>query len=656
MFWIDSQRTLLEDQSHVDSMSGIPLHHLTFIMTHLFPYKMAFKEFIISAPFFCTENVVFHYLGSVADGSFISLRDITRTRKMWAPKKSKIGRVVVLKQDKVPIFLNDGLTQEHIPGGLYVDCSDTHAGYCRLRRSSPDSCNARDINDQFGSDMFQKAFTVPEGLASKIELPNRVTIHCIGMLCLTFPFDCRWKNRRPKCDFPSQSLVRSIIKTGCTVIPRSHPRSSSPEIEWQFDFSMAEHQIFKSMTVPQIHGFFVLKVLIENMVHHLPLKTKHLKAVFLMACETIPSGVWETNFSGCVLYVLNNLLSCLKRRFLPNYFIPENNLIDCHREDDITTLCNIIEYIRLFPASTIQVVAEMYGYTYGSNLIKRVLLNVKEFNDRKNFYDVFYNIFGPLTLATAKIMAKMGFYDVSLDILEQRFEQSLLIPDTKRTRHQSVNFSDLVWSAIMEMRQKASRVLVARLYDTKMGSNISEMILKKTTFCLQTFLPWTVDKKISWIAVPSEHAKDLAAIANFLYQYSKREYWRRNVDLAELTITTSLKCIQETLNIDSVFEENIKHVDIGLKTDLDSHRRTVKKILIPYYVHLFSIVRLDFLISPLSDHLDDIEKLCDEFPEMSGFVSSIFSFTKQSEKKEEYAKKMIAYFYGKCEFIHVTNE
>lgn len=124
---------LLEDQSHVDSMSGIPLHHLTFIMTHVFPYKMAFKEFLMGAPFFCTENVLYHYLGSVADESFITLRDITRTRKMWAPKKRKIGRVVVLKKNKVPIFPSDDLSQEHIPERLYVDCSETQPGYCRLQ-------------------------------------------------------------------------------------------------------------------------------------------------------------------------------------------------------------------------------------------------------------------------------------------------------------------------------------------------------------------------------------------------------------------------------------------------------------------------------------------------------------------------------------------
>lgn len=181
---------------------------------------------------------------------------------------------------------------------------------------------------------------------------------------------------------------------------------------------MVEYYIFKSMIVLQIYGFFVLKVLVDNMVYYLLLKMKYLKLVFLMICEIIFLGVWEINFSGCVLQVLNNLLFCLKCRFFLNYFILENNFIDCYREDDIIILCNIIEYICLFFFSIIQVVVEKYGYIYGLNFIKCVLLNVKDFNDKKNFYDVFNNIFGLLILVIVKIMVKMGFYDVLFDILE----------------------------------------------------------------------------------------------------------------------------------------------------------------------------------------------------------------------------------------------
>lgn len=50
------------------------------------------------------------------------------------------------------------------------------------------------------------------------------------------------------------------------------------------------------------------------------------------------------------------------------------------------------------------------------------------------------------------------------------------------------------------------------------------------------------------------------------------------------------------------------------------------KKLILYYVYLFSIVRLDFLIIFLNDYLDDVEKFCNEFFEMFGFVSLIFVF------------------------------
>lgn len=67
-------------------------------------------------------------------------------------------------------------------------------------------------------------------------------------------------------------------------------------------------------------------------------------------------------------------------------------------------------------------------------------------------------------------------------------------------------------------------------------------------------------------------------------------------------------------------------MDVGLKIDIDFYRWIVMKKLILYYVYLFSIVRLDFLIIFLNDYLDDVEKFCNEFFEMFGFVSLIFVF------------------------------
>lgn len=113
---------LFEDQFYVDFMLGIFLYYLIFIMIYVFLYKMVFKEFLMGVLFFCIENVLYYYLGLVVDESFIIFCDIICIRKMWVLKKCKIGKVVVLKKNKVLIFFSDDFLQEYIFGCLYVDC------------------------------------------------------------------------------------------------------------------------------------------------------------------------------------------------------------------------------------------------------------------------------------------------------------------------------------------------------------------------------------------------------------------------------------------------------------------------------------------------------------------------------------------------------
>lgn len=646
----DSQRKLTEDQFYVDPLSGIPLYHLTFIMKHLFPYDMFCKELEINGPIFCTENVWYHILGYQTDESLVTLRDITRTRVVREKKRSGNLWVVVMKSETEAIFPNVSLTPRDIPGQLYVEWCNTHPGYCRLRQVFSSLPESGEGNNQLGSDMYQRAFSVTNDLRLKIKSLKRYEIFGIGVQCLTYPFNNRWKESRKGFDFPSRSLITSIIKTGCTLIPKSHPRSTFPEIEWQFDFSMAEHLIFKSLTEAQIHGFRIIKVLVENVVHHLPLKTKHIKSVFLMACEKMASSDWETNFSGCILYALDYLLSCLKSRFLPNYFIPENNLIDCHREDDISTMCTLIEFLRLFPTNAIQIVVEKYGYTYGSNLIKRVLSIAKDLSEDTKSHNGINNLFWPLTIATVKMMAKIGYYGVSLDILEQRYEQSLLLSETDLTRT-AVSFSDLFKLALVEIRQKSSRVLLSRSHRLRMGSNVPEMSPEEKVFTLQTNIPWAVDSRIGWLKVPFQNQRNLNAIASFLYDYSKLEYWRRNVVLAELSITTAIRCVQETLKNESVFVKDVK--DSALKTEIYAQMKTLKKQLIPYYVHLYSISKIDYYVYPIIRYMEDIEKLCKEFPEIAGLVCEMFLYTRQPERATEYADKMNAYCRDKGKLILV---
>lgn len=49
--------------------------------------------------------------------------------------------------------------------------------------------------------------------------------------------------------------------------------------------------------------------------------------------------------------------------------------------------------------------------------------------------------------------------------------------------------------------------------------------------------------------------------------------------------------------------------------------------------------------------MEDIEKLCKEFPEIAGIVSEMFLYTRQPEKAAEYADKMTAYCREKGKFM-----
>ena len=70
------------------------------------------------------------------------------------------------------------------------------------------------------------------------------------------------------------------------------------------------------------------------MLRHLCLKDLEvissycLRTVFFHACEVIPKPTWETHTGECLLYLIDSLISCVKQRNIPSFFIPGNNLVD----------------------------------------------------------------------------------------------------------------------------------------------------------------------------------------------------------------------------------------------------------------------------------------------------------------------------------------
>lgn len=102
MFFTDSQKALIKEELFIDPVSGLPLHHLTFIVKHVFPLHMFYKRISnnVIRPVNCVEDVFFHFLGTQADESVILLKNIHRNRE----PKSENNRIVVFVTEKLALF------------------------------------------------------------------------------------------------------------------------------------------------------------------------------------------------------------------------------------------------------------------------------------------------------------------------------------------------------------------------------------------------------------------------------------------------------------------------------------------------------------------------------------------------------------------------
>ena len=153
------------------------------------------------------------------------------------------------------------------------------------------------------------------------------------------PSAMSWVDRARPSSWPSKDAVEQITSSGCRIVLANHDDDSSQEsTEFRFSFSEAETILFQTMSAEQRQCFVAFKALVkyqicaleQQLLTVIKLKSYHLKTIFMWSCETIAREEWQTprGWSSCLLFLLDQLHSCLTNGILPNYFIPEGNLFD----------------------------------------------------------------------------------------------------------------------------------------------------------------------------------------------------------------------------------------------------------------------------------------------------------------------------------------
>ncbi|XP_061196669.1 uncharacterized protein LOC133204942 [Saccostrea echinata] len=113
-------------------------------------------------------------------------------------------------------------------------------------------------------------------------------------------------------------------------VPVGYTLSKTNDIEWRLSFTMAEKVLMKKWSKTHLNCYYLLKQL--KTIHLADpdcLKSYHIKTVLFWMTEVLPITYWcRENLLKLFAKSLHILQWFLFQHWLPNYFIPENNMID----------------------------------------------------------------------------------------------------------------------------------------------------------------------------------------------------------------------------------------------------------------------------------------------------------------------------------------
>ncbi|XP_066919734.1 uncharacterized protein [Clytia hemisphaerica] len=146
-------------------------------------------------------------------------------------------------------------------------------------------------------------------------------------------------------DIKKDFLDRNPNLEKCTevplfLIPKSHPESQNPMVEWRLSFSLVEKEILLNLPLSWRKVYLIIKSKLKNLNkqhatasnqtmsqnYQTPLKTYHLKTVLLWLYEK-HTDFDENDIIGLLQLVVDRLLEAFSEMKLPNYFIPSQNIL-----------------------------------------------------------------------------------------------------------------------------------------------------------------------------------------------------------------------------------------------------------------------------------------------------------------------------------------
>ncbi|XP_052060338.1 uncharacterized protein LOC127700734 [Mytilus californianus] len=485
----ETMDTLVKQKFEIDKLSSVPMVHLTYLLKLLLPSKYFRNIYERLDSIFDAHPEILTRIGSGSMGLNRSLMDFTAVMQHYellekrTPKETEPLSVtfVIKLPTQMYSILNDneerGISFER---NLILDDTETLPGYTRLRPTNTAYWSGC-IEWLSCQNAFLRRLKLKDARPPKIieEFPEVSFKYFDGLDCDIWPKPAQyWTKRKPVSCWPSAEKIKEASEKGCILIKRAHEFSDYPDIEWQFIFTGAETVLVESFTSSMMYCFRVFKALVEHQTRTLKvkLKTYGLLTSMFYSSELIPEDAWSSNPGGCIMFIIAWLLQRVAERIIPNYFIPENNMIE-HMEDyDLRSIEYCLQALRWFPFPSLYFLLERHSLPNFS-MIDQIESSIEDYTKSKDKHKLVETVFIPLcfTLATANIRQKvLPFYNQALDYLEVGFELTEGVTDEEH----STTFNDFILSFLTSVKNSEVMLPFAHLVDKVKKTNLSQIMLK----------------------------------------------------------------------------------------------------------------------------------------------------------------------------------
>ncbi|XP_045170620.2 uncharacterized protein LOC123533050 [Mercenaria mercenaria] len=370
------------------AVTALQMSEMRDLLTFRTDLYTVFKERLVSAS---KSDVELILSGSLS-------QKLTAFHFIYPSKESgQFGRKADTDIDVLIVDKSNKVTEKYTPGNNFLMQPTKHIGYVRLYKGVPNrsKCISSkgfrkhwksfvDDTELFtrytgrGNRFPRRGDTLTGPAITKVEnLQMRDFFDhdfVPAIQCVDWPSQARdWILRKRSSDWPTRQLLEECVSSTCHVVPVGCKDSMCSEKgkEWRLSFTETEVKLARSFTEKQRQSYIAAKMLIKTAVNQLRNKIPYLKQYRLVSSYDVKTTMFwlcetRTNWDDVLANVkdiINSLLGYFGMRFLPDYFIPEKNLI-AGVSDDMFGICeNILKETSYLP---IQIFKACYYQTYSS--------------------------------------------------------------------------------------------------------------------------------------------------------------------------------------------------------------------------------------------------------------------------------------------------